>query len=193
MTYCGGASSISPAACAASASSGPNHWSSSVSAPSAIALPPATGPAKNHVANRFGEISGVVQFETCTSASGSTSTPASSFASRAAARRAAASRSSASSPRSPRDRCDRRGTPTRRRGTPASTTGGRATPRARCRRRATARPSPPVPPRRPLGSSAAAASPFPNPAVRQRGRPSRAGRAAPSCRTCRPTSSGPRR
>ena len=58
------------------------------------AVPPATGPTKNHVANRFGEMSGVVQLEKCTSASGSTSTPASSFASRAAARRAAASRSS---------------------------------------------------------------------------------------------------
>ena len=93
VTYCGGASSISPAARAASASSGPNHCTASVSPPSAISLPPATGPAKNHVANRFGEISGVVQLERWTSVSGSTSTPASSLASRAAARRAAASRS----------------------------------------------------------------------------------------------------
>ena len=96
-TCCGGASSISPAACAASASSGPNHWIASVSAPSAIAVPPATGPTKNHVAKRFGEMSGVVQLEKWTSASGSTSTPASSFASRAAARRAAASTSAGSS------------------------------------------------------------------------------------------------
>ena len=43
------------------------------------------------------------------------------------------------------------------------------------------------------GRFGAAGAPLFNPAVRQRGRLSRDGRATPSCRTSRPTSSGPRR
>ena len=121
-TCCGGASSISPAACAASASSGPNHWISSVSAPSAIAV--AAGDGADEEPRRE-PLRGDRR--------------ASSSWRSARARRGRRRRRLLPSPRAPRhgarprrdrrgrrrsrrDRCGRRGTPTRRRGTSTSTT-----------------------------------------------------------------------
>ena len=68
---------------------GLNQRTASISDPSATSSPPATGPTKNQVANRLGDSSGVVQFDRWMSASASTSTPASSLASRTAAARRA--------------------------------------------------------------------------------------------------------
>ena len=196
VTYCGGASSISPAASRGERLVGPEPLQLvGLGAVGDRRRRPRPAPTKNHVANRFGEISGVVQFERCTSASASTSTPASSFASRTAARARGRGEIVGRRRRSRRDRCDRRGTPTRRRGTPASTTASRAAPRGR---RSPSRSSTTVA----AGAALDAASRVRdarrarrslNPAVRRRGHPSRGGRAAPSCRTCRRSSSAPRR
>ena len=127
--------------------------------------------------------------------------PASSFASRARPRAARPRTGRRARRRSRRDRCGRRGTPTRRRGTRASTSAGRAAPRARRRRRGRARRSRRARAATPDGFASRRHRPRSRSllgsdisrATRSRARPFRAGRAAPSCRTCRRSSSAPRR
>ena len=193
-TYCGGASSISPAACAASASSGPNHWISSVSAPSAIAVAARDGadeeprrePLRRDLGRRpvrevhervgvdvdarfFLRLTGRGTARGRVEIVGVVAVVVGIDATAGEHPRAAVELQ-ASTTASPSN-TSRPSSPSRSSTTVAA--GAASTPRRRCAPRTLA--------------------PFLNPAVRQRGRPSRAGRAAPSCRTCRPTSSAPRR